>query len=235
METDSPPSLRKRLRTTIIGKPHSPHDRGLFHRLSLIAFFAWVGLGADGLSSSCYGPPEAFLALGRHHFLGIFVALGTTLTIFVITSSYSQIVELFPSGGGGYVVASKLLSPKFGMVAGCALLIDYMLTITVSLASGADALFSFLPPEWYGSRLLFALGCVAVLTLSNMRGIKESVLPLVPIFLAFVITHAVVIAYAILTHLGNFAELSQSLTADIHQTTAEFGFLGMIFLILRSP
>jgi len=234
METDSPPSLRKRLRTTIIGKPHSPHDRRLFHKLSLIAFFAWVGLGADGLSSSCYGPSEAFLALGGHHFLGIFVALGSAITIFVITTSYSQMVELFPSGGGGYVVASKLLSPNFGMVAGCALLIDYVLTITVSLASGADALFSFLPPEWYGSRLAFALGTVVVLTLLNMRGIKESVLPLVPMFLIFVITHAVIIVYAILSHLGNLPQLSQSLTADVRQTTAQLGLFGMIFLILRS-
>ena len=89
--------LLKRLKTIIIGDPHSPHDRRIFHQLSLIAFFAWVGLGADGLSSSCYGPSEAFLALGGHHFLGIFVALGSAITIFVITSSYSQMVELFPS------------------------------------------------------------------------------------------------------------------------------------------
>jgi amino acid transporter len=234
METESNPSLRRRLRKVIIGKPRSPHDRHLFHKLSLIAFFAWVGLGADGLSSSCYGPQEAFLALGRHPYLGIFVALGSALTIFVITSSYSQIVELFPTGGGGYVVASKLLSPGFGMLSGCALLIDYVLTITVSLASGADALFSFLPASWYGSRLIFALGTVVLLTLMNMRGIKESVIALVPIFLTFVITHAIIIVYALVTHFGNFPEISRSLTADLHQTTAEIGFIGMIFIILRS-
>jgi hypothetical protein len=62
--------------------------------------------------------------------------------------SYSQIIELFPSGGGGYLVASKLLSPSVGMVSGCALMIDYVLTITLSIASGADAIFSFLPPAW---------------------------------------------------------------------------------------
>ena len=56
-------------------------------KISLIAFFAWVGLGADGLSSSCYGPQEAFLTLGSHASLSIFVALGTALTIFIITAS----------------------------------------------------------------------------------------------------------------------------------------------------
>ena len=69
----------------------------------------------------------------------------TAATIFIIAASYSQIIELFPTGGGGYLVASKLLSPMAGMVSGSALLIDYVLTITISVASGADALFSFLP------------------------------------------------------------------------------------------
>jgi amino acid transporter len=89
------------------------------------------------------------LTLGRHISLGIFVAAFTAVTIFIISASYSQIIELFPTGGGGYVVASKLLSPSLGMVSGCALLVDYVLTITLSVASGADALFSFLPPAWH--------------------------------------------------------------------------------------
>src|SRR5512143_2521240 len=142
---ESKPSLTHGLKNVIIGKARDPHDSGLFHKLSLIAFFAWVGLGADGLSSSCYGPEEAFLSLGTHSYLGLFVGLASVFTIWVISTSYSQIIELFPTGGGGYLVASKLLSPTFGMVSGCALLIDYVLTITISIASGADALFSFLP------------------------------------------------------------------------------------------
>src|SRR3989344_6040909 len=141
-------SLLKKIRTTFIGEAKNPQDRSVFHRLSLIAFFAWVGLGADGLSSSCYGPEQAFLALQQYPSLSIFVALATAVTVFVISASYMQIIELFPSGGGGYLVASKLISPSVGMVAGCALLIDYVLTIAISIASGADALFSFLPLEW---------------------------------------------------------------------------------------
>ena len=74
-----------------------------------------VGLGADGLSSSCYGPPEAFTALQGHEYLGLFVGLATMITVIVISAGYSQIVEVFPSGGGGYLVASKLLSPGLGM------------------------------------------------------------------------------------------------------------------------
>ena len=69
------------------------------------------------------------------------------VTVFVISASYSQIIELFPTGGGGYLVATKLLGAKAGLVSGAALVVDYMLTITISIAASADALFSFLPPR----------------------------------------------------------------------------------------
>jgi len=91
------PSRGERLRAVIVGGARSPRDGHIFRNLSLIAVFAWVGLGADGLSSSCYGPWASFLALGGHTHLGLLVALATALTIFVISTSYSQIVEVFPN------------------------------------------------------------------------------------------------------------------------------------------
>jgi hypothetical protein len=143
----------KRLREILLGRPKDIHDPEIFRNLSLIAFLAWVGLGADGLSSSCYGPEEAFLALGAHRYLALFLAGLTALTVFVISASYSQIIELFPSGGGGYVVSSHLLGAYAGLTSGCALVVDYMMTISISIASGADALFSFLPPGWVHAKL----------------------------------------------------------------------------------
>lgn len=227
-------SLFKRTKNLLIGKSRNIHDSGLFHRLSLIAFFAWIGLGADGLSSSCYGPQEAYLALNGHTYLSIFVAIGTIITIFVISASYSQIVELFPTGGGGYVVASKLLSPTAGMVSGCALMIDYVLTITVSIASGADAIFSLLPLEWHSYRLFFAALVVLVLILLNMRGVKESVITLAPIFLIFLITHVFIILYAIFTNVSKIGPVATSTAADIHTAVSQIGILGVLFLVLRS-
>src|SRR5436305_3646744 len=152
------------LRSLLVGRARSLTDRNLFHKVSLIAVFAWVGLGADGLSSSCYGPEETFKALGAHPHLAFFVALASVVTIVAICASYSQIIELFPTGGGGYLVASKLLSPAAGVVSGCALLIDYVLTITISVASSADALFSLAPQPWLAWKLPFALAGVAGLT-----------------------------------------------------------------------
>lgn len=227
-------TLFSKIKQLLIGKARNPNDPRLFHKLTLIAFFAWVGLGADGISSSCYGPEQAFLALNGHIFLGIFVAIATAITIFVISASYSQIIEAFPAGGGGYVVASKLLSPTLGMVSGCALLIDYVLTIAISIASGADALFSFLPANLHAFKMEFALLGVIVLTLLNMRGAKESILPIVPIFLTFIITHTIVILYTLATHFSDFGIVAATTVSEIKKTNAELGTLGMIFLILRA-
>lgn len=234
MQERKDPSLVTRLKKAVLGGKHDIHDTSIFHKLSLIAFFAWVGLGADGLSSSCYGPEEAFLALQGHTSLSVFVALMSGLTVLIIAASYSQIIELFPTGGGGYLVASKLLSPKAGMVSGSALLIDYVLTITISVASGADALFSFLPSAWMPYKLGFAVGGVLLLTVMNMRGVKESVLPLVPIFLTFVVTHAFLIGYALFMKAGNIGEVAGAVRADVARTQAELGMGGMFLLLLRA-
>lgn len=228
------PNLGRKVKNLFIGKSLNLGDKSVFHNLSLVAFFAWVGLGSDGLSSSCYGPAEAYLALGEHTFLALFVGLASVLTIFVISASYSQIIELFPSGGGGYVVASKLLNPTLGMVSGCALMVDYVLTITLSVASGADALFSFLPLAWEIYRLPTAVLGVLLLIVLNLRGVKESVTVLVPIFLVFVITHAVAIVYGLGSHLGNLPAVIERTSADIGLAQGQLGMMGMFLLILRA-
>jgi amino acid transporter len=239
-EMDAKPSWIGKIKNLVIGAQLNPFSPKVHQQIALIAFFAWVGLGSDGLSSSCYGPSEAFLALKGHEHLAIFVALGIAITIFVIGTSYSQVVELFPTGGGGYLVASKLLSPSAGMVAGSALLIDYVLTIAISIASGTDALFSFLPREKFGPgqwefyKLAFALSGIVVLTIANLRGAKESVIPLVPIFLVFVLTHAFFIIYAIVDHAHEIPALYSQTKADIDQTASTMGVFGMVLLILRA-
>lgn len=223
-----------RLKNWLLGRALDPADRSVFHKLSLAAFFAWVGLGADGLSSSAYGPEEMFRALGEHHHLAILLAFVSAFTVFLISATYSQVIELFPHGGGGYGVCSKLLSPKAGLVAGCALLIDYVLTIAISLASASDALFSFLPPAWQPYKLHAALALLAALTLMNARGVKESVTPLVPIFLLFVFSHAAVLLYGIGTHLLDFPALARATIDDAARTHEGLGTLGALVLMLRA-
>lgn len=234
MANDQKESFFNRIRHGLLGKDIDLKDKSIFHRMSLIAFFAWVGLGADGLSSSCYGPEAAFLALGEHRHLAIFIALASALTIFLISASYSQIIELFPSGGGGYLVASKLLSPQLGMIAGCALLVDYVLTITISVASGADAVFSLLPPQWLHFKLEFAIAGILILTVLNLRGAKESIIPLVPVFLTFICTHLIVIVYTFFVHLPHLSIVVHFAKDDMARTHAELGLAGMFFLMMRA-
>src|SRR6186713_942816 len=129
----------KRIKKIFFGDPLNPFQPNVLRHVSLVAFLAWVGLGADGSSSSCYGPEEAYLALGVHTNFALYIAIATAITVFVISVGYNQVIELFPSGGGGYKVASQLLGPHIGLISGAALVIDYVLTIAVSTASSMDA------------------------------------------------------------------------------------------------
>jgi amino acid transporter len=174
------------------------------------------------------------LTLGSHFTLGIFVALASMLTIIIISASYSQLIELFPAGGGGYLVASKLLSPAAGVVSGSALIIDYVLTISLSIASGADALFSFLPVSMQAYKFWVAIFGVVILMLMNMRGVKESIAAISPIFAVFVITHIVIIVYAFIMNSGNAHSVVVQTVTDIKSTGAALGTLGMIVLVLKA-
>jgi amino acid transporter len=228
------PSFANRCKSVIFGEAIDPTNKQAFHSITLAAFFAWVGLGSDGLSSSAYGPEEAFLALGGHTHLAILIAIASAVTVLLISASYAQLIEVFPTGGGGYLVASKLISPTAGMVSGCALIIDYVLTITISIASAADAIFSFVPEQFHHYKLPFSLLALTFLTILNMRGAKETVMPLVPIFLVFVFSHAFAIVYALGTHLWDFPAVAAETAAQAAKTHMELGWLGMAFLLLRA-
>ena len=107
----NPTPQRPRWRDRIFGAPRDPLAPGARHGIALMAVFAWIGLGADGLSSSAYGPAESYLALGPHSPLALYLALATALTVFIIALAYNQVIELFPTGGGGYRVTTSLLGP----------------------------------------------------------------------------------------------------------------------------
>ncbi len=241
------PTLPGRIKTLLIGKPRDLKDQSLFKHVSLVAFLAWVGLGADGLSSSCYGPSEAFAHLQGHDYLAIFLALATVVTVLVISQCYSHIIEEFPSGGGGYLVASKLLGRRFGVVSGCALLVDYVLTVTVSIAAAGDALFGLVGPQFtaelarlglspHESKLLLETLAIFTLIVLNLRGVKESVTFLLPIFLLFLLTHIIIIGGAIILHLAAAGEVAGQITSQVQQGLNDpgLGLLGMAAIFFRA-
>jgi amino acid transporter len=251
-------TMWKKIRAFVFGAPRDVHSEQTFHSISLIAMLAWVGLGADGLSSSAYGPEAAFreLVTQGHDYssLAVGLAFAMAITVFIISYAYSRIIEHFPSGGGGYVVATKLLGPRFGVVSGSALLVDYILTITVSIAAGGDAMFSMLPREWFGTaathlaredlgtwldpvqrtKLAMEFAAAGVLTVLNIRGVKESIQTILPVFMAFVVTHGVLLVVAIAGHLGDFETVAHDASANFRDTVAGLGSVGAVLLFVRA-
>src|SRR5580765_2040457 len=214
----------RKLRRIVIGKARNVTDPEIFHHTSLVAFLAWVGLGADGLSSSAYGPDQAYRTLGPHMHLAIILTAMTAVTILIISTAYANMIEFFPGGGGGYLVATKLLGNRIGVVAGCALLVDYVLTITVSVASGCDQLWSFLPAEHLRYKLPAEFLVIAILVVLNLRGVRESVNVLAPIFVAFVISHTIAIVYAVGLHFTRLPSVFHDARIDFKGSMHTMGF-----------
>lgn len=226
--------LAEKLRRRLIGPPRDIDEPSIFHRISLIPVLAWIGLGADGLSSSSYGPEEAFKALGPHSYLAVFLALATALTVFIISYAYTRIIEHFPHGGGGYIVSTHTIGKNAGVISGCALLVDYVLTITVSLASCGDALFSYLPITFLKYKLIFVAFLIFLLVIMNLRGVKESVTVLAPIFITFVITHVLLIGYGLLSHANRVGPVTETFKLNIAQDVSTIGYIGMLAIFLRA-
>jgi K+ transporter len=224
----------QRMKEVIIGNPLNPFNPLILRHVSLVAFLAWVGLGADGLSSSCYGPEEAYIALGTHTSFALYIAIATALTVFIISIGYNQVIELFPSGGGGYKVASQLLGSHVGLVSGAALIVDYTLTIAVSTASSMDALFSLLPVHLLNYKLMAEVGLIVSLLLLNMRGMKESIKLLMPIFLGFFIIHVFLITYGIGAHSQGLLLIIPNTIAETRDSIQAIGWVPVLALVLHA-
>jgi amino acid transporter len=233
-DDSSESSVSDRIRLKVFGPPRDVRDPTIFHKIALIPFFAWVGLGADGLSSSAYGPEEAFRNLGSHIYLAVFLGLATALTVFIIAYTYTKIIERFPQGGGGYIVATKTLGRGAGVVSGSALIVDYILTITVSIVSCTDALFSYLPMAWQPYKIWVTAFLILVMVVLNIRGVKESITILAPIFVVFLATHAILLVYGFASRAGVAGEIVGNIGTGIRSDLSGIGFLGMALIFLRA-
>ncbi|MGW4240283.1 APC family permease [Streptomyces sp. NPDC004749] len=132
---------------------------------------------SDPLSSVAYAPGEVLLVLSvagvsAYHF-SPWIALAVVVLMFTVVASYRQNVHAYPSGGGDYEVATTNLGPKAGLTVASALLVDYVLTVAVSIASGVENLGSAIPFV-VENKVLCALGIIVLLTLMNLRGVRES-------------------------------------------------------------
>lgn len=218
----------------LMGAPLDPFRADTRHHMALVTFFAWIGIGADAISSANYGPEEAFLALGANTHLAIFLAIATGITVFLLAAAYTQVIELFPNGGGGYRVTSVLLGPKLGLSSGGALLVDYVLTIAISAAAGVDALFSMLPLEYQPYKLIISCMVVGLLIYMNLRGVKESIRILMPIFMGFIITHAILIIVGIAGHSEGLGEIMPAALQETDALATSVGWFAVMSLFFKA-
>lgn len=228
------PAIFEKFRRLILGRKLDPLSKNSQKSLALTALLAWVGLGADGLSSSCYGPQEAFIALQGHTALALFLALAIGVTVFLIALGYNQVIELFPRGGGGYKVASALLGKYSGLVTGTALIMDYTLTIVISVTMAIDTLFSLFPSGWQSHKVAIDAACIILLIVLNLRGMKTSIKVLLPIFVAFVIVHVVFVGYGIFAHGNQMSTVIHQSISQTHDLSASAGVFFVVALFMHA-
>ncbi|MDP3740213.1 MAG: APC family permease [Hyphomonadaceae bacterium] len=214
-------------------KRKDPMSWETWRHSALIAVLAWAGVGADSLSSANYGPEEAYKALhlSGHEPLVLWLALITALTVVVISLAYVQVIRLFPNGGGGYQAATRLVHPYAGLLSGSALVVDYALTIAISVAAASDAMFSLCPPDWIQYKPFALAGGLMFLLFLNLRGIRESVLVLAPIFFGFLLTHVVLIVFGLWAKRDELVSAVVNAESHVNSVTADGGTWALIAII----
>ena len=222
--------MLERLKALFIGSPLISTSEGDDSHL-LSKRQALAMLSSDALSSIAYGPEQVILILAAISPLAIWWSLPIGLMVLVLlaslTISYQQVIHAYPKGGGAYVVSSENLSPSWGLIAGGSLLVDYMLTVAVSVSSGADAITSAFPAI-KEHNLALSIALVLVLMVMNLRGLRESAKSLmIPVYLFIISILFLLIygAYQIIT-----GHLPYTATAHIGQSVSGVS----IILLLRA-
>ena len=162
------------LKRLFIGKPLKSAENDE-HKLSRFAALAL--LSSDALSSIAYGTEQIVVVLVTLSAAAIWYSLPIAAFVIILlislTLSYRQIIHAYPHGGGAYVVSSENLGRNAGLLAGGSLLVDYMLTVAVSVSAGAEAIISAIP-ALYGHQVAISIGIVILITLMNLRVLRES-------------------------------------------------------------
>ncbi len=225
-------SALRRIRTALIGRPISSHleaHERLSKRKALAIF------SSDNISSSAYGPEEIMrvLALAGAGALTLTLPLALLITVMlaIVTVSYRQTIRAYPNGASSYIVASDNLGPMLGVMAAAALLLGYIVTVSVSVSAGVAALTSIVP-ELYPERVLIGTGLILLLMVGNLRGIRESgTIFMIPTY-AYIVVMLAIVGYGVVrTLLGDVPRFEPPPAwASVEQGGQALG----LFLILRA-
>ncbi|GAB6856173.1 APC family permease [Microbacterium xylanilyticum] len=228
-ESADAPQVAKRI---LLGEPLSTeqaNEQLLPKRMALPIF------ASDALSSVAYGPQEMLmtLGLGGLAFLAFapWVAAAVVLLLIVIVLSYRKLIQAYPSGGGDYEVASKNLGEIPGVVVAAALLVDYILTVSVSIASGVDNIISAVP-QLNPFRVELAVGFVILIVIVNLRGVREaSTFFAVPTYIFIGSVGVMIVTGLVRTFLGD-APIAESSQYAMHGD--QLANAAVILLVLRA-
>lgn len=222
------------VKRVLVGRPMRSHELGetlLRKRIALPVF------SSDALSSVAYATEEILkvLTLGALAYLYLtpWIALGVVVLMSIVVISYRQVVHAYPTGGGSYEVVTKNLGRQAGMVVAASLMVDYTLTVAVSVASGVDNIISAFP-VLNEQRVWIAVGFVALLTLMNLRGVKESGRAFaLPTYL-FVVGILGMVAWGLAQALLGHPPVAESAGYQIRAEQSGLDALGIMFLALRA-
>jgi len=218
-----------------VGRPFRSdrlHETLLPKRIALPVF------ASDPMSSVAYAPEEILLTLSvaglSAYAFAPWIGLAVAVVMLAVVASYRQNVHAYPSGGGDYEVATVNHGRRWGLVVASALLVDYVLTVAVSISSAAANIGSAVPFVAH-HKVLFTVGAIIVLTAINLRGIRESgTFFAIPTY-AFVFAILAMIAVGLLRHylLGQEV-VAESARFGLREESGHLAGLGFVFLMLRA-
>ena len=195
---------------------------------------------SDALSSVAYAPDEILLTLALAGSLAliksVWVGVVVACVLAVVVLSYRQTVHAYPSGGGDYEVVTTNLGPSWGLLVASALLVDYVLTVAVSISSGANYLTTIFP-GLRGSEVPIAVGLIIFLTLVNLRGTREAGTAFAIPTYAYMIAIAVMISVGFVRLFMGNLPMADSAAYDIHAASSHLDGLtglGGVFLLMRA-
>jgi amino acid transporter len=222
------PQMIKRV---LVGKPISTAEE---HSTRLSKLIALPVFASDAISSTAYATEEILIVLVAAGVTLLHVSLWISLAVAgllaIVALSYQQTIHAYPSGGGSYIVSTENLGRLPGMTAAASLMIDYVMTVAVSVASGVAAIASAFPSV-YNHRLIVSVVLVAVVALANLRGLKESGrIFAIPTYAFVILCGGLVIVGTIRWLAGDLSPVAPSQLAEQGQFTS----LALVFLVLRA-
>src|SRR3954469_19218980 len=224
------PSVIKRL---LVGKPIPTADEG--HQ-RLIKTIALAVFASDAISSTAYAGEEILLVLvpvaglSALNYL-IPISIVVVILLAIVVTSYRQTLFAYPNGGGSYIVSRENLGETPSLVAGASLLVDYILTVAVSISAGVAAIISA-HESWADYRVTICIACVGVMMIMNLRGVKESGRIFAGPTYVYILALAILCGYGLYrSYIGGLHPIPEDTEALAHLRTSAGALSGLTFIL----